>query len=146
MTETAAKQRFLWHFTRKYMDYLCRLCRFCVCVTCYLCYQWYPYIPLRVTRVTQALYVTCVVPILWRQQALQPQGGHFLCLRSIGLPAEEFAIGFGPQAIGVSWIVERRRDCLMMFNVFMMSYDVLWCLLMSCVFSYSYVSIYEGMR
>eukprot|EP00438_Fugacium_kawagutii_P010113 Skav203904 [mRNA] locus=scaffold1649:306602:313891:- [translate_table: standard] len=26
------------------------------------------------------------------------EGGHFLCLRSIGLPAEEFAIGFGPQA------------------------------------------------
>lgn len=27
-----------------------------------------------------------------------PQGGHFLCLRSLGLPAEEFAIGFGPEA------------------------------------------------
>eukprot|EP00435_Cladocopium_sp_Y103_P070535 s244_g35.t1 len=30
--------------------------------------------------------------------ALQ-EGGHFLCLRSIGLPAEEFAIGFGPEVI-----------------------------------------------
>ena len=27
------------------------------------------------------------------------QGGHFLCLRSIGLPAEEFAIGFGPEVV-----------------------------------------------
>ncbi|CAL1167480.1 unnamed protein product [Cladocopium goreaui] len=27
------------------------------------------------------------------------EGGHFLCLRSIGLPAEEFAIGFGPEVI-----------------------------------------------
>ena len=34
------------------------------------------------------------------------QGGHFLCLRSIGLPAEEFAIGFGPEVRGprLKWI------------------------------------------
>ena len=35
----------------------------------------------------------------FRKVAGHGKGGHFLCLRSIGLPAEEFAIGFGPQAM-----------------------------------------------
>ncbi|CAK9019172.1 unnamed protein product [Durusdinium trenchii] len=29
------------------------------------------------------------------------EGGHFLCLRSLGLPAEEFAIGFGPEVVSL---------------------------------------------
>ena len=44
------------------------------------------------------------------------EGGHFLCLRSIGLPAEEFAIGFGPQA-GEPNGKKRPKRAEMMWNV-----------------------------
>ena len=37
------------------------------------------------------------------------EAGHFLCLRSIGLPAAEFALGFGPEAAGP---FEKRSNAL----------------------------------